>query len=179
MKECRVCKKAITRPAGYSDLQWLKREYCSVTCLGVSRQGETHSHYKARKDASSWLVVVCRCGKEFQERESTIKAGRGKYCSKECVYKYGILKGKGHPNWKDNVGYAALHGWVKRRLGRPMKCEFCGFKSTDPRKIHWANKSQKYRRDLTDWLRLCVKCHHGYDDIHAKIWKKRRLVKDA
>lgn len=72
--------------------------------------------------------------------------------------------------WKgDDVGYSALHHWITRTLGRPDKCESCeksGFRS---RKIHWANKSHKYKRDLNDWIRLCVPCHSKYDNNYKKL----------
>ena len=63
----------------------------------------------------------------------------------------------------DKVGYNALHQWVYRKLGFPDECEECGFKSESHRKIHWANISKKYERNLKDWLRLCAKCHYAYD----------------
>lgn len=75
-----------------------------------------------------------------------------------------IRFGKDNNKWKgDDVGNIALHHWVKRNLGFPNKCEFCGFESESHHKIHWANKSHTYKRDITDWLRLCVPCHKKYD----------------
>lgn len=72
--------------------------------------------------------------------------------------------GKKHHFWKGNgVGMIALHSWVKRKLGCPPKCEKCGFESKSNHKIHWANKSHKYKRDLNDWIRLCVPCHKRFD----------------
>ena len=63
--------------------------------------------------------------------------------------------------WKgDFVGYRALHYWVERQFGKPVVCEFC--KETK-NKIHWANKSHHYKRNLFDWIRLCAKCHKQYD----------------
>ncbi len=68
------------------------------------------------------------------------------------------------PNWKgDSVKYSALHMWVGKHKGKPMRCERCNFKAENPSQIHWANKSYEYKRDLTDWLRLCVSCHKKYD----------------
>jgi len=29
--------------------------------------------------------------------------------------------------------------------------------------IQWANKDHKYKRDISDWMRLCAKCHTHYD----------------
>lgn len=65
-------------------------------------------------------------------------------------------------NWKgDMVGINALHRWVERRLGRPRKCEKCG--TTKAKVYHWANISGEYKRDLSDWKRLCVYCHRIFD----------------
>ena len=69
-----------------------------------------------------------------------------------------------HNNYKgDDVGYRGLHHWINRWLGKPKKCEHCGKDNLVGRQIHWANKSGKYLRDTTDWLRLCVKCHKKHD----------------
>ena len=43
------------------------------------------------------------------------------------------------------------------------QCEHCGKKKTTPKSIHWANKSGKYLRKLSDLIALCVKCHSEYD----------------
>lgn len=65
-------------------------------------------------------------------------------------------------NWKgDKVGYHGLHIWVAKHLGKPNKCEDCG--TTKAKRFEWANISKNYRRDLTDWKRLCTKCHVKFD----------------
>ena len=67
-----------------------------------------------------------------------------------------------HVNWKgDEVGYQALHTWIRSRLGTPMKCERCG--RTDKKKYEWCNVSKEYLRDLDDWIRLCTACHRAFD----------------
>ena len=69
-------------------------------------------------------------------------------------------------NWKgDNVGYHGLHKWVARKLGKPSYCAYC--QSTDIKAYYWANISHAYKRELSDWVRLCAKCHSAYD--HGKI----------
>lgn len=69
-------------------------------------------------------------------------------------------KGEQHCGWKGNeVGYRALHMWVSKELGAPTKCENCGRDGLTGRKIQWANKSGKYLRNKSDWIRLCAKCH--------------------
>lgn len=84
-------------------------------------------------------------------------------------FKKGQNQNENAHNWKgDDVGISPLHLWVIRRLGKPTKCEFCGKEGLLGKKIHWANKSHQYKRDLSDWLRLCVSCHFKYDKITEK-----------
>ena len=72
------------------------------------------------------------------------------------------FSGENHPNWKKNCGYDAVHHWVKNRLGKATKCEFCGIELSEKR-IEWANKSYQYLRDTADWFALCSNCHRKYD----------------
>jgi len=73
------------------------------------------------------------------------------------------LRGENNFNWKgDTVGYFALHHWINRKLGKPKKCELC-CKEFKGRHIHWANIDHQYKRNLTDWISLCVRCHKQYD----------------
>jgi hypothetical protein len=72
--------------------------------------------------------------------------------------------GEKHLLWRGNkVSYGGLHQWVKRYLGTPDICEHCGMGGLIGKKIHWANKSREYKRELSDWIRLCAKCHYKYD----------------
>lgn len=80
-----------------------------------------------------------------------------------------IGSGEKNGNWKgDFVGYHGLHRWVRNTKGKLNKCEQCG--RTDG-KFQWANKSGQYKRDVNDWIRLCVRCHDIYDDIGKLISK--------
>lgn len=66
--------------------------------------------------------------------------------------------------WKgESVGYSTLYAWVRKKLGKPEKCEYCGTDGLRGFKIDWANKDHKYRRNLIDWIRLCKACHRKYD----------------
>lgn len=74
------------------------------------------------------------------------------------------ISGEKNYLWKgEKVGYNGLHAWVRRQLGKPKKCEFCGKDRLTGRNIHWANIGHLYKRNLTDWIRLCKKCHKKYD----------------
>lgn len=128
----------------------------------------------AKKDSSTGThKCVCRvCKKEFMTNagELTSRGGiRGtgrKTCSRKCWYEWN--RGENLYNWKgDNCSYGALHKWVYVRLGAPRYCEHC--KSTSKNKYHWSNISGEYKRDTTDWQRLCVKCHSKYDHSQRKL----------
>lgn len=73
-------------------------------------------------------------------------------------FKKGQFKDNTHPFWKgDKVGYSGIHRWIAKRLGKPTKCAKCN--TTDAKRFEWANISGEYKRDFTDWIRLCAKCH--------------------
>lgn len=82
-------------------------------------------------------------------------------------------RNENNPMWLgDKVKMSGLHDWVYVRLGNPSKCELCS--TTEDRVYHWANKSGEYRRDIADWLRLCVPCHRKYDGSMFKAWITRK-----
>lgn len=77
--------------------------------------------------------------------------------------------GEGVWNWKgDDVGYGALHAWLRRTMGEPSKCEECG--TTEAGRYEWANINGKYTRSEGDWKRLCVSCHRKRDAVEP--WNK-------
>ena len=161
---CRQCHKSFQTYPSYDS------KFCGNGCYGMNQRRR--------------VPKVCQtCGKEFEVSQSRKDAG--KFCSAACFHSVNIPWNKGkhirtnsgrthfkkgknmeteHHAWKgDDVGYASLHDWVYSRLGRPTICEHCGKSGLSGRQIHWANKSGKYLRDVSDWLRLCVKCHKAYD----------------
>lgn len=105
---------------------------------------------------------------DAQKRMLGNKYALGHKLSKEHKSKL-IKSGNEHWKWKgNNVSYSGLHKWVNHHLGRPMKCENCGSSNVpvgkdEKRWFQWANKSHEYKRDLTDWIRLCTRCHSKYD----------------
>ena len=118
------------------------------------------------------------CGGPVFTRPSRAKVGRGKFCSRKCYYEYGrpLIRGANHHLWKaDSVSYHAIHKWVIRYLGQPNECENCG--TTDAAAFDWANISGEYRRDLSDWARLCRSCHHLIDGTGYKSWVTRKANK--
>ena len=81
--------------------------------------------------------------------------------TKESILK---MSGKNNHGWKgDEVGYMALHEWVRKIKGLPEVCEYCKKTGLQSRQINWANISKQYKRREDDCVRLCVRCHRQYD----------------
>lgn len=78
------------------------------------------------------------------------------------------LSSEKHPLWRgDSVGYLALHSWLYRTFGQLKKCSRC--KTTESKRFVWHNISGEYKRDITDWERLCAICHAN----EHKNWEAR------
>ena len=133
-KDCLQCGEMFSKPYGESKKAWKERhKFCSRKCVNLFQKGKPLKHI---------------------DYSTRIPWNKGK--------KYPAITGEKHHFWKgDNVGYVNLHTWVYRHKGRPNKCEMCG--TTEKRKYHWANKSKRYKRELDDWIRLCVPCHKKKD----------------
>lgn len=71
--------------------------------------------------------------------------------------------------------YRRLHIWVEKQLGKPKKCAMCGKDNLVGKHIHWANISGEYRKDVKDWIRLCVRCHYIMDNGKNIVSIKNKL----
>lgn len=118
-----------------------RRKFCGQRCYGL--------HLKA-----SGVKPPSRTGiRASNETRKRMSAG----------IKAAVPRGENHPNWKgDAISKKAIHDWVYKTLGSPTTCENCG---TTEGRLDWANKSQEYKRDISDWMRLCRTCHVRYDNI--------------
>ena len=153
-KSCKECKNIFVKKINISLKTWDKTKYCSQNCKSKSQIGKSSGN-KGKKCPNAYLNL----GKFSKKGSIAPMKGR----------KRPDITGKKHRYWKgDNVGYYALHRWVERNLGKPDICEHCGESGLSGKQIHWANKSHKYKRDLNDWIRLCVKCHGIYDGTTFK-----------
>lgn len=76
--------------------------------------------------------------------------------------------------------YRKIHVWVKNNKGgRAYQCQL-NINHT-AKHFHWANISQEYKYDLSDWIMLCPSCHKKYDcprqfrfAVKVDIFKNRR-----
>lgn len=132
---CKTCKKTFTFNRSS------KNKFCSREC-----------YWNSKKRVSEYCCVDCN-----KQISPTKKISRCKPCAGET------RKGERHFSWKGAlVSYRALHKWVERKLGKPNQCEACDKKGTG-HNMHWANISGEYKRDITDWVRLCPQCHKDFD----------------
>jgi len=149
LKLCRICDKKFSVYS--SEIKKGNGKFCSVACYRKSQFGRKLSKITKSKISES------RMGEKNWAKRPEVR-------EKIRKFMLGRLINEKHFAWKDKkVSYSGLHKWVQRKLGRPNQCEYCGEIILSPYQIHWANKSHKYLRDLTDWIRLCVPCHRKYD----------------
>ena len=114
-------------------------------------------------------VPCTTCGKLIYRKGYLLKKYKVFFCSGDCNWKYkktldqSFQSGTNHPKWKgDKAGYFVVHKWVRKNKGKAVVCSFCNSVKT----VEWANKSHKYKRELSDWISLCKKCHAKYDHEH-------------
>ena len=126
-----------------------------------------------------WVLKGQEC-KQCHRQFVTLPHMPGVFCCRECRSRWNFAKPERHPSWRGEDGNTvSIHRWVNRlRGGKPKECEWCGVvpgldKLGNP-KMHWANLSGKYKRDISDWASLCINCHYNYDKPWIKAWKTRR-----
>lgn len=143
-RECGICHTKFTIHVNRDKDN--RGKYCSMPC-----------YRKSRKGGPTWNKGLPAPWSIGNQHRKGLKNPSLSALNKSKI-------GKANAKWKgDKVGYYGLHLWVKRQLGKPDTCEFCGRSGLSGRQIHWANRTGQYLRDVNDWLRLCSKCHGQYD----------------
>ena len=105
----------------------------------------------------------------------------GKHHSAETRRKMSLVcKGKQanekHWAWKgDDVGYSALHNWVRKNLPKPEFCEICNI---NPAK-YLANTTGVYDRNLNHWDYLCGSCHIMHDRMFCNLNPNAKLINSS
>ena len=150
-KKCLLCSKAFPfrktlRIRSYAGIGSIKQQFCSKKCALTFRN---------RSPLNRKKVSIALTGKA-----SPLK---GKKQSLESIRKRAdSIRGKKHWNWKgENARYHALHYRVRNSLGEPNLCVICGT-SSPIKRYEWANLTGKYYL-ITDYKRMCKKCHLKYD----------------
>ncbi len=119
------------------------RRFCSHGCYANSLRGGTTS--TRQKQAASEAARRLWSTPEHRARMAKV-----------------LAPGASSPSWKGaDAKYGAQHMWIYAQRGKASKCSF---DPTHVRKMyHWANISGEYKRDVSDYMELCVPCHSRYD----------------
>ncbi len=124
--------------------------YCNQKCYSKSP--------KLKELAKNSKLIKNNQGNEYHKGKEHTEETK-KRISENTPKKIGI----DNLSWKgDDVGYHALHDWVKRRKIKSDCCEIC---SRTNCRIEVANISGEYKRDITDFVWLCCKCHTKFDNL--------------
>ncbi len=156
------CGKEYSRPENLTSTpRWQARKYCGQHCRGEA----------SRKYVEDQLSKECAlCGHTFYKpvADQAISQKRWeerKYCSKDC-WRKAYLTNSERPKQNKNEAYSNeyrnLHAWVNRNFEQKKTCELCGGTGTG-RQLQWANISDRYLRERSDWACLCSRCHKVFD----------------
>mgnify|MGYP001573061391 CR=1 FL=1 len=176
IKECEIC--GVLFKTYLSRIKIGKGKYCSRGCTFKSLTGRPSSKKGIKlnkKQISKLNLKGLELGRKWWKgkkrgpnpEHSKRMLGRipwnkgvsGYSASLKGVKRIDMIGDK-NSSWKgENVGYGALHDWVKARKQKPDNCQKC-FKN---KKLELANLSYKYKRDLSDWDYLCHSCHFQMD----------------
>lgn len=152
-----LCECGCGEDAGsYLTTQWGPRPHRK----GEPRRWLPHHHNTGRLRArltEEQRALISRRTKLAMARADV----RERYLQNRPAPKFG----PNSPSWKgDEVGYGGLHMWVQQQRPRTGTCQRCG--ATGGRTEN-ANLSGEYRRDLDDFLELCVPCHIEQDEARG------------
>lgn len=151
-KKCLICGKIKYWKRAY--LLAKSCNYCSRRCSGIAKRGIIPENLKIAQSKSP--------------------------IGKKNVNWYHAKKEK-HWAWQESPSYRAVHGWLVKYYGKPIKCENpeCIYPRKDkrgnimlkPKAYQWANISRTYKRDRNDFKQLCSSCHKNYDLAYSRVNK--------
>ncbi len=162
----------------------MKNKQICEFCKDEFHTYKTSSKYCSKKCqylGSKLKSKICPvCKKEFQPKKS-----KQIHCDIQCYSKseklnYEAKNSKLIKNNEDNkyhlghlktnVGYGALHDWVRYHKEKTGLCYICGSNESGykDRDFDLANISGEYKRDIDDFVWLCQRCHRKFDKIKRK-----------
>ena len=163
MKNCIQCGKK------FYDKKHPSRKFCSLQCVGVYKRGK--KYIKHKENPTSFKKSDPRLmNNKYRLGLIPINAiKKGQRLSPATEFKQGIAVIPPGVTllWRGTrKEYRRLHYWVEKQLGKATACSRCG----SIKNVDWANKSQQYLWDLSDWIKFCRSCHAKYD------WNFRKVM---
>lgn len=130
---------------------------------------------------------ICQqCRFVFMARPSEVRAGRARYCSRECAAK--SRTGKNNPNWKggrsqDNMYYKkrsiARHPEKHRVRQITYRAIQSGKVQRKPCEVCGDIKSEAHHEDYTKPLGITWLCRKHHDERHAELGRQCGPLQDA
>ncbi len=153
-------KKGNKQKSGEENPNWKKDAVRGGNCEWCKE------YFSFRRPSEVRRFCSVRCAKKWEAEnvpKDSFRKGKAPKIKRETYDRFKTERlGEGNPNWKgDKVSKKALHDWIRWNYGEKMECEKCGSKNA---KVYdWSNISGEYKRDRSDWQRLCRSCHQKYD----------------
>lgn len=99
------------------------------------------------------MKIECPCGQEFDAANWQVKAGRGKYCSKGCMYQYRVRpKGLKYNLVAENSGrFQKIHGMINTPTYRSWK-SMLGRVRARENSSHYENYAGRGIAVCEEWL---------------------------
>lgn len=171
---CKYCDKEI-----YKEKQHLNRwenNFCNSKCWGKYQQ--EHTPKGEENPQYSQVTVICEwCEKEYKTYKST--KNKTRFCSKQCRndWQSYMMSGENHHNWQGGIAEQRSLDWVSREYKKWRKqvferdnytCQLCGDNTGGNLNAHHIKSYKDYpklRRELTNGITLCERCHI---EVHRK-----------
>lgn len=158
-KVCEFCKGTLFKPVPNKPGKLRKRtRFCSRACVARNMSRHKNSRKVQFKKGSVPLKPFPK-GNQLH----LLNTSGSKFTSEKCSFDK-------HWNWRGNkVGYSGIHKWIVRQRGKADHCEECGCDKVPKGRVRWfdwANISNQYKRDISDWIMLCKPCHRVIDGGH-------------
>lgn len=158
-KKCLFCGKDFSPKVS-------KQKFCNKICYEKNPKMWLIGN-KFREKKSSWNKGIPQSKEAKRKVKEKLKGrmawnkGLKRYWDSPTEFKKGENLSEKHWLWKgENASYRSIHHWVDNHFGKPQECNQCGKTSG---RFNWSNKDHKYRRNLDDYIRLCVSCHRKKD----------------
>lgn len=160
-----------------------------IRCLKIKNVGDFYFHNVLKKEYTCYCKECDKSRVKKYSEKNCIVCGithnnRGKCCSESCV-KLSLRKKRPFKKRCGQTGgyvsvtlnekykllgnsysYNSVHNWMYKNYGNPIECDDCGktgLKQSGQWNIHWANISDTYLMERSDWKQLCRKCHKKFD----------------
>src|SRR3989304_1626466 len=133
-------------------------KYCSPGCkYRIARQRTPDWPTRTKE-----LKECQQCGKEFWVRQSQLRIGNGKFCSKKCLSKSQQVFNATAPEFYNMAEWKEIRLKVLERDGN--RCKTCGFNGRGLHVHHVEYKRNGGNEDMNNLITMCNQCHmriHG------------------